>query len=164
MNLGNEKVCLVNLGNYMAKTFTITCEKDLRDAIMSVNPNGENDIDVEYLSGCLTGRARLDFIFIVEMAVRFNLALDVVGKIYNAADCAEEVEKILENETYLFVEAGNRELAYREYLEMTGELDGIPPYIVDYIDFGQWYEDSDVTISASKHADDESNSEYVVLY
>lgn len=141
-----ECLSMTRLATYETKEVCCETLAQLKEAMNEWSQDGTYDLDLEYVSGCLTGKNRHQLPQLWEWSETFNVPLETVGRIANVLVDLEDLPFILEERSYAFIEADNKFLAFREHLTQLGELENIPPHIVDYIDFEAWYQDSPVQI------------------
>ena len=137
------KECLLatRLATGETKEICASSSVELQKALDGWSDNGRFDLDLEYLSGSLTGKSSHQLPQLWVWSDLFNVPLQEVNQIANVVEHLEDVEQILEEQSYDFVYADNKFLAFRTFLERLGEFDQVPSHIVDYIDFETWYRD-----------------------
>lgn len=158
-----EEIVLVNHTTGETKEFVVRNLEDVA-AIKEAQAQVEDgEFELQYLRGCLVGEACDYFLDLCELVHRFKESLDVIGKLFNACDGLEDTMTLLENEAFMVVRAKDDTLAYREYLEESGQLDGISARIRDYIDYRQWLTDDQAwVVQTQAVADDSDHYEYVI--
>lgn len=105
-----------------------------------VNPTGNNDVEVQFLDGELSGKATEHIEWVLEKLEEGNNLEDIEAVINVCCDL-EEAEKNLEEPTFTLVEADNKFEAFETYMMDSGELDSVPKDMIYYLDFEMMFND-----------------------
>lgn len=135
MNLLNETVSLMALGNGIWEYYKITCMEDLKEAYKDFDERIAlgGDIELQYIDGCLNGYSCSVFEEVLEM-LEYNEDIDTIKDILNAVENIEEAKRIIENECYGYYEGRNEIDAFENYLYETDFFSDIPEGKQYYID------------------------------
>lgn len=158
-----EEIVLVNHTTGETREFIIRDLEEIEVIKEAQAAVDEGEFELEYLRGCLVGEACDYFLELCELAREHQELLTIVGKLFNACDGLEETALVLEAEDYAIIRAKTPALAFREYVEELGDLDSVPAYIRDYIDYEKWLNAVSVTVIQTDASTDElGRSEFVV--
>ena len=136
----NFELAFTNLGtgNFILKT--VSNFKEYLEGYSLINPTGDNDVEVQFLEGDLTGEA-IDHIDWILKKLEEGHNLEDIEAVINVYGNLEDAEKQLKDGAYTLIEANSKYDAFEFYLRDSGELDSIPSHMVDYLDFERMYQD-----------------------
>lgn len=129
----SEELCLVNLSNMEYKYINVLSVDDFYNKLNEFN-KFNNDIEVQYMNGSLSGESTNNFIKILKISEEYKIDLEEVGAIYNYFNNIEDTKNTIEN-SYTIINASNKENAFIEYLEDLDFFNGIPSHVVNYLDY-----------------------------
>lgn len=133
-------LAFTNLGTGNFEIMTVSTLKEYYKGLCKVNPTGNNDVEVQFLDGELSGKAT-DYIEVVIQKLEEGHSLQDIEAVLNVYDSLEDAEKQLEEPTFTLMEANNKFEAFENYMRDSGELDSIPSNMIDYLDFESMYHD-----------------------
>ena len=129
----SEELCLVNLSNMECKYINVLSVDDFYNKLNEFN-KFNNDIEVQYMNGVLSGASTNKFIDILKISEEYKTDIGEVGAIYNYFMNIDDTKNIIEN-SYTIINATNKENAFIEYLEGLDFFNGIPSHVVNYLDY-----------------------------
>lgn len=112
--------------------------------------NLSDDIEVQYIDGCLSGKATDYIKEMLELSEEFGEDLEVVGEIFNSIYNIDETRRCLENRNYsiypneLYGRFQTKEDAFQSYIEDIDFLYNVPENIKPYIDYDKIMRDFEI--------------------
>ena len=140
----SEELCLVNLSNMEYKYINVLSVDDFYNKLNEFN-KFNNDIEVQYMNGVLSGASTNKFIDILKISEEYKIDLEEVGAIYNYFNNIEDTKNTIEN-SYTIINASNKENAFIEYLDSLDFFNGIPSNIVNYLDYESIMRDYEIEV------------------
>lgn len=133
-------LAFTNLGTGRFILKTVSNLEEYWEGHKAVNPTGNNDVEVQFLDGELSGKATDHIEWVLEQLEK-GYSLEDVEAVANVFDTLEEAEKNLEEPTFTLIEADNKFEAFETYMMDSGELDSVPKDMIYYLDFERMFHD-----------------------
>lgn len=138
------EICLVNLGaTWECKYYEVESLEELRDAYRDMEETfNAEEIEIQGMSHSDRAVEHLGEIF--ELAEENDIDVDEIIEIFDATDCMVTTREIIENGSYCYYYADDKESAFMEYLDEIDFLHDVPEHLVSYIDYNKIMRDFEI--------------------
>ena len=112
--------------------------------------NYSDDLEVQYIDGCLSGRATDYIKEMLELAEEMEESIEIVGEIFNSICNIEETRRCLEDKNYsIYSNTLNghyqtKDDIFESYIDDIDFLSNVPENIKSYIDYSRIRRDFEI--------------------
>ena len=138
------EICLVNLGaTWEYKYYKVSSVEELNEAYKDMEDAfNADEIEIQGMSHSDRTVEHLGELF--EIAEENDADIETVIEIFEAIDCITTTREVIENGSYCYYMADDKESAFMEYIEEIDFLHDVPDHLVNYIDYKKIMRDFEI--------------------